>query len=677
MTQLERPITRWRTGGARWRFGRRAGGVGAALVLGTSSLVLATAPVPASASPPSLPPLGTATQLAASTPQPIATGLDNPRHLTVGPDGALYVALAGTGGPANGPGSNCVPTFNEAQAPTFDCLGTTGSIARVTTSGSVSTVLAGLPSVVTEPAPTTPFLPPEYAGPAAVSYVNGDLSVVTQGTDLNPDGTNKFGAAGANLAKLITVAPGSASSTWSVGPDFAAYAAANPQSSESVGTAPGESPTDSDPYGITPYQGGFAVADAAANSLRFVSSSGVITTLATFPAQSATGAQAVPTSVVVGPDGALYVGELVGVDSAGQSPAGSAVVYRVVPGQQPTVYASGFSAITDLAFDRAGRLLVLEYDTNGLLDPTHNGTGAVIRVEANGTQTTLASTGLVEPTGLTVGDDGSIYVSDNGDTAGAGSIVRIPVPDQDGYQELASDGGAFTFGAYRFLGSLGAIKLNEPIVAGTSTRTSPGYWAVASDGGVFNFGTAGFYGSLGATKLNAPIVGIAATPDGRGYWLVAADGGVFTYGDAAFYGSTGNIKLNQPIVSIIASPDGGGYSLVAKDGGVFTFGDAGYFGSTGGLTLNSPIVGATATADGGGYWLVAADGGVFTFGDATFYGSTGNIKLNKPIVGIQAKPDDGGYWLVASDGGIFTFGDANFFGSTGGIALNVPIIGLS
>src|SRR4030081_723294 len=53
------------------------------------------------------------------------------------------------------------------------------------------------------------------------------------------------------------------------------------------------------------------------------------------------------------------------------------------------------------------------------------------------------------------------------------------------------------------------------------------YWLVASDGGIFSFGDAPFLGSLGAVRLNRPVVGMAATPDGGGYWLVASYCGVF------------------------------------------------------------------------------------------------------------------------------------------------------
>ena len=154
-----------------------------------------------------------------------------------------------------------------------------------------------------------------------------------------------------------------------------------------------------------------------------------------------------------------------------------------------------------------------------------------------------------------------------------------------------------------------------------STRTAGGYWLVGDDGGIFSF-NAPFLGSTGAIKLNQPIVGMAADPDKKGYWFVASDGGIFSF-DAKFFGSTGAMTLNKPIVGMAATPTGKGYWLVASDGGIFSFGDAKFFGSTGAIKLNKPIVGMAATPTGKGYWLVASDGGIFSFGDATFSGSTG------------------------------------------------------
>jgi hypothetical protein len=199
-----------------------------------------------------------------------------------------------------------------------------------------------------------------------------------------------------------------------------------------------------------------------------------------------------------------------------------------------------------------------------------------------------------------------------------------------------------------------------------SSASNQGYWTASADGGVFAWGSAGFFGSLGALRLNGPIVGMAATADGRGYWLAAMDGGVFAFGDAGFYGSMGGQPLNQPVVGMAATPDGRGYWLVASDGGIFAFGDAGFYGSMGGTPLNQPVTGMAATADGHGYWLVASDGGIFAFGNAPFDGSTGGMVLNDPVVGMAPSPGDAGYLLVSTDGGIFGFGSVNFYGSLGG-----------
>jgi hypothetical protein len=57
------------------------------------------------------------------------------------------------------------------------------------------------------------------------------------------------------------------------------------------------------------------------------------------------------TAVRMGPDGALYVGEF----------TRSAKVWRMVPGQQPAVFARGFTRITGLSFGPDGSLYVAEY----------------------------------------------------------------------------------------------------------------------------------------------------------------------------------------------------------------------------------------------------------------------------------------------------------------------------
>ncbi len=260
--------------------------------------------------------------------------------------------------------------------------------------------------------------------------------------------------------------------------------------------------------------------------------------------------------------------------------------------------------------------------------------------------------------------------------------VLIPGLDQasegvSNYDEVASDGGIFTFGTSGFFGSMGGRQLNEPVVGMATTPSGDGYWEAASDGGIFTFGDAGFFGSMGGHPLNEPVVGMASTPSGDGYREVASDGGIFTFGDAGFFGSMGGHPLDRPVVAIAPTPSGRGYWEVASDGGVFAFGDASFYGSMGGRALSAPVVGAAATPDGKGYWEVASDGGVFAFGDAGFYGSMGGHVLHEPVVAMAATADGKGYWEVASDGGIFTFGDAAFSGSMGAVALTRPVVAMT
>jgi hypothetical protein len=58
---------------------------------------------------------------------------------------------------------------------------------------------------------------------------------------------------------------------------------------------------------------------------------------------------------------------------------------------------------------------------------------------------------------------------------------------------------------------MGGTPLNQPIVGLATTPDGNGYWEVASDGGIFTFGDASFWGSMGSTPLNKPIVGLAGS----------------------------------------------------------------------------------------------------------------------------------------------------------------------
>jgi hypothetical protein len=237
-----------------------------------------------------------------------------------------------------------------------------------------------------------------------------------------------------------------------------------------------------------------------------------------------------------------------------------------------------------------------------------------------------------------------------------------------GYWVLGLDGGIFSFDV-PFYGSLSGLGISgaQSIAA---TPTGKGYWVVGADGGVFAFGDAPFLGSMGGVALNAPIIRLVPTPTGHGYWLLASDGGVFSFGDAVFHGSTGNTRLVAPVIGMAATTSGRGYWLIAADGGVFSFGDAAFHGSTGGLNLAAPIVSVAVPPSGAGYWLLGSDGGVFSFG-VPYLGSvpgTGICALGAPVVQMRSSATGSGYWLLGSDGGVFSFGDSKFDGSFPGLS---------
>ena len=93
---------------------------------------------------------------------------------------------------------------------------------------------------------------------------------------------------------------------------------------------------------------------------------------------------------------------------------GSANVYRVPPdGGTPTVFATGFTNIIDIAFGPDGSLYVLSLDADSLFGPVGPGTaGSLIRIAPGGTRSTIAGGAtFTTPGGVAIADDGRIYVT--------------------------------------------------------------------------------------------------------------------------------------------------------------------------------------------------------------------------------------------------------------------------
>jgi hypothetical protein len=193
----------------------------------------------------------------------VASGLDNPRGLDVGPRGQVYVAEAGRGG--RGP---CIPS---PEGEGMICAGASGAVTKAWRGGQ-RRILSGLPSVASAGTGA------EATGPqdVAVSRFGGAYVVVGLGAD--PARRPEVGPLGARLGRLYKLTRFGRLRTVA---DVAAFeAAANPDAGQ-----PGAE-VDSNPNSVTADRGRPVVADAGGNDLLRVGRRGRISTLAVFPYRS-------------------------------------------------------------------------------------------------------------------------------------------------------------------------------------------------------------------------------------------------------------------------------------------------------------------------------------------------------------------------------------------------------
>jgi hypothetical protein len=356
------------------------------------------------------------TSMAATTSvEVVASGLDSPRHLAFGSRGDLFVAESGRGGSG--------PCFVGGEGPA--CMGATGAVTKIDRRGRQSRIAQGLASYANTPGNTNAI------GPHGITVLGANRVFVTNGGPTEPKDASGSPISRDTLAAQNPVADlfgrllrvkhhgqiRKIADLWAFERDV------NPDA------VVGNPAVDSNPVDVLFDRGRFVVADAGGNAIDVVNHKGRVSNLAVFANRlvpNPSGGpdipmQAVPTSVVVGPDRQYYVSQLTGFPF----PPGGANVYRVNPRTGAvTVFASGFTNIMDLAFGKNGTLYVLEIDHDGLLSGSTD--GGLFAVSRDGTkrQIALAPGSLTMPGGIAVGRD-ALYVTNNAGSPGGGQVLRI------------------------------------------------------------------------------------------------------------------------------------------------------------------------------------------------------------------------------------------------------------
>jgi glucose/arabinose dehydrogenase len=340
----------------------------------------------------------------------VASELYNPRKVAIAEDGTLYVTEAGDGGDEAiyAPAGDGTP----APAEVLSMRGLTSQVTMVTPDGTQSVLATGLPSYT---------FGSEIVGASGIAVSNGMVYVAVGG----PGPATGLIDPLVNQDSVVAIDPATGMMTTVA--DIGSFERS---------TNPDPNAIDSNLYGIAAGPDGtLYVADAGGNAVYTVNAeTGEFSVLAVIPGIPAPGGPAnparggaqeidpVPTGLVVGADGTVYVSLL----SGGPFIPGTAKIQAIAADGTVSDAGAGLTMLGDIAMAADGSFYVSQISDNLL----EGALGSVVHVNADGTSEPVLS-GLVTPNGLAVGPDGSLYVVVNstvpGGTPASGMVLRCDV----------------------------------------------------------------------------------------------------------------------------------------------------------------------------------------------------------------------------------------------------------
>ena len=334
------------------------------------------------------------------TPTVVATGLENPRGIRIGPDGRLYVAEGGLGGSQSTVGQcTQVPDVGPYLG------GFTGRISAVNvTTGARTTIVDNLPSSQTSAA--TGSLTSSVAD---VAFLHRTLYALIAGAGCS------HGLAG-TFNSIDRVSSGGIATPIV---NLSEFQMANPVAHPN----PGDFEPDGTWYSFQAVGNALYAVEPNHGEVDVVRPDGSISRLVDV---SATQGHIVPTALAF--DGQFVLGNLNTFTPGSQ---GNAKLFRLTMQGKLIEIASGLTAVTGVAVHQ-GRIYALEAFTGFFAPaPPVANTGTVVRLARDGSWQTLV-TGLSFPTAMTFGDRNTLYISNKGflqPTNTSGEIVKVQIPN--------------------------------------------------------------------------------------------------------------------------------------------------------------------------------------------------------------------------------------------------------